>query len=268
MISYAQNDVVEISKGDSPLILGMPHTGTYVPPALFEQLNETGKKLADTDWHIHDLYDGLVDNVTSVRALFHRYVIDPNRDPGGQSLYPGQNTTELCPTTDFDDNPIYVAGKSPSPKEIEDRKTKFHQSYHGALKTEIDRVKSQHGFAILYDCHSIRSRIPHLFEGQLPDFNIGTFDGKSCDDVVAQTVLKQCQKANEYTHILNGRFKGGWTTRHYGTPDNDVHAVQMELTQSSYMLEEDPWTYLPQRAAQIRPYLQSILNSLSALNLS
>jgi formiminoglutamase len=263
MNSDTEIKVVEIVQGDSPLVLGIPHTGTYVPTEIFNRLNDTGKHLADTDWHVHRLYDGLGDNVTSVRALFHRYVIDANRDPSGMSLYPGQNTTGLCPTIDFDDNDIYQKGQDPKAEEIEERRLNFHQKYHDALAAEIERVKANHGFAILYDCHSIRSHIPHLFDGKLPDFNIGTFNGKSCSDIIAKTVEKICADAPEYTHVLNGRFKGGWTTRHYGEPKNNVHALQMELAQSTYMEEDAPWTYLPDVADKIRPHLQAILCALS-----
>ena len=163
MISDTKSEGIEIVRGDSPLILGMPHTGTYVPHDIFNRLNETGQRLADTDWHVHQLYEGLVDDVTSVRALFHRYVIDANRDPSGESLYPGQNTTGLCPITDFDDNALYQDSQEPTPGEIEERRLQFHQKYHQSLSDEIERVKDLHGFAILYDCHSIRSHIPHLF---------------------------------------------------------------------------------------------------------
>lgn len=267
MISDTHSEVIEIIRGDSPLILGLPHTGTFVPPEIFKRLNDTGKKLADTDWHVHQLYEGLLDNVTSVRALFHRYVIDANRDPSGKSLYPGQNTTDLCPTTDFDNIDIYRAGQIPSSEEIEERRKKFHLVYHNALSAEIERTIIKHGFAILYDCHSIRSHIPNLFAGKLPDFNIGTFDGQSCASIVAETVIGECAKAKNYSHVLNGRFKGGWTTRHYGNPDLAVHAIQMELTQSSYMLETDPWSYLPRKAEKIRPHLRSILRALSIMDL-
>lgn len=263
MNSDTEKKVVEIVQGGSPLVLGIPHTGTYVPAEIFNRLNETGKRLTDTDWHVHRLYEGLADNVSSVRALFHRYVIDANRDPSGASLYPGQNTTGLCPTTDFDDNDIYQKGQEPDAGEIETRWVDFHQPYHQALADEIERVKAQHGFAILYDCHSIRSHIPHLFDGKLPDFNIGTFNGMSCSDIIANTVEEICAAAPEYTHVLNGRFKGGWTTRNYGDPENNVHAIQMELAQSTYMQEIEPWTYLPDIADEIRPYLQEILRALS-----
>jgi formiminoglutamase len=168
---------LEISRGNSPLLLGLPHTGTELPDDVADKLNERGRALADTDWHIHTLYDGLVEDVTTIRTRIHRYVIDTNRDPAGASLYPGQNTTSLCPTTDFDGMPIYVEGATPDQAEIERRRVAFHAPYHAALEAEMARIASLHGFAILYDCHSIRSHIPFLFDGTLPDFNIGTKHG-------------------------------------------------------------------------------------------
>jgi N-formylglutamate amidohydrolase len=172
--------VFEVRQGTSPVILGLPHTGTDVPEDIWARLNDNGRILADTDWHIHKLYDGLLDNVTTVRATFHRYCIDANRDPAGVSLYPGQNTTTLIPDTDFDGLAIWKDGEAPTEADIPDRIARFHKPYHDALAAEIERVKAIHGVAILYDCHSIRSHIPFLFEGKLPDFNIGTDLGKTC----------------------------------------------------------------------------------------
>ncbi|PZR65479.1 MAG: N-formylglutamate deformylase, partial [Stutzerimonas stutzeri] len=172
--------VFEVTQGNSPVILGFPHTGTEVPADLWDRLNDNGRILADTDWHIHELYSGLLADVTTVRATFHRYVIDANRDPEGLSLYPGQNTTGLVPETDFDGKAIWRQGEAPDEAETARRIEAFHAPYHAALAAEIERVKAIHGVAILYDCHSIRSRIPFLFEGILPDFNIGTDMGRTC----------------------------------------------------------------------------------------
>lgn len=166
--------VFDIREGSSPVILGLPHTGTEVPAEIWQRLNDNGRILADTDWHIHDLYADLIPDATTVRANFHRYVIDANRDPQGVSLYPGQNTTGLVPDTDFDGKPIWNEGQEPGQDDIAARLETFHAPYHAALAAEIERVKAIHGIAILYDCHSIRSHIPFLFEGKLPDFNIGT----------------------------------------------------------------------------------------------
>jgi N-formylglutamate deformylase len=254
---------LEIHQGDSPVVLGLPHTGTEVPDECMARLNETGRAIADTDWHIHDLYAGLLNRATTVRTTVHRYVVDVNRDPDGQSLYPGQNTTGLCPLTDFDGNAIYREEHEPDAAEIAARRASYHIPYHAALRAELDRVRAVHGFVVLYDCHSIRSRIPYLFDGTLPDFNIGTNSGASCDPGIAQAVANICGSAIGYTSIMNGRFKGGWTTRHYGRPSDGTHAIQMELTQSAYMQECPPWAYSVEKADRLRPHLKTILETLS-----
>ncbi|MFS2154244.1 N-formylglutamate deformylase [Rhizobium sp. Rhizsp42] len=250
----------ETRQGTSPIILGFPHTGTDVPPAIWDRLNDNGKLLADTDWHIHNLYDGLLDGVTTVRATFHRYVIDANRDPSGTSLYPGQNTTGLVPDTDFDGLSIWKEGAAPNEVDITERLRDFHAPYHAALAAEIERVKAIHGVAILYDCHSIRSHIPFLFEGKLPDFNIGTDMGKTCAVEFERVTAEIAGYAAGYTSIVNGRFKGGWTTRHYGQPANCVHAIQMELAQSAYLeTEQVPFAYDEEKATALRTHLKTIL---------
>lgn len=258
---------VEITQGDGPVILGMPHTGTHVPEDISARLNETGRALADTDWHIDRLYDGLLADATVVRATFHRYVIDANRDPSGASLYPGMNTTGLVPLTDFTGEPIWQV--PPTQGEVEKRRLAFHAPYHAALAAEIGRVKARHGVAILYDCHSIRSEIPFLFSGILPDFNIGTNGGQTCAARIEQAVVELCAAATGYTSILNGRFKGGWTTRHYGEPSNGVHAIQMELTQKTHLgVEAAPFAFDQAKAARIRSHLRAILAAIRELALS
>lgn len=253
---------MDIVRGDSPVILAMPHTGLQVPDAVLARLNETGRALADTDWNIDRLYDGLLPGATVVRALFHRYVIDANRDPSGASLYPWQNTTGLCPLTDFDGAALYRDGQAPDEAEMERRRAAFHVPYHAALAAEVERVRARHGVAVLYDCHSIRSRIPYLFAGTLPDFNIGTNDATSCAATIESTVGEICKSASGYTTVHNGRFKGGWTTRHYGHPEANVHAIQMELAQSIYMDEDAPWTYRPERAGRVRAVLARVVAAL------
>lgn len=258
--------VFELHQGTSPVILAFPHTGTDVPAEMWERLNDNGRILADTDWHIERLYDGLLPDVTTVRATFHRYVIDANRDPAGVSLYPGQNTTGLVPETDFDGKPIWKDGEAPTEADIAHRLANFHAPYHAAIAAEIERVKAIHGVAILYDCHSIRSLIPFLFEGRLPDFNIGTDMGRTCAKAIETATFEACAKAEGYTSILNGRFKGGWTTRHYGRPETGVHAIQMELAQASHLSTEvPPFAYDEEKAARLRPHLKDILQRIEAL---
>jgi formiminoglutamase len=255
---------VEVRQGDGPVILGLPHTGTWLPEEIRARLNDRGRLLADTDWHIDRLYHGLLPGATTVRATFHRYVIDANRAPDDASLYPGQNTTGLVPLTDFDGLAIW--DEAPDAAEIAERTARFHAPYHTALAAEVARVRARHGVAILYDCHSIRSRIPFLFDGTLPDFNIGTNDGTTCDPRVEAVALAVVRAATGHTYVANGRFKGGWTTRHYGRPETGVHAIQMELAQSTHLAAEAlPFAYDEAKADALRETLREILRALAAL---
>lgn len=257
---------VEVTYGDSPIILGQPHVGTWVPDALASRLNANGRALADTDWHITRLYDGLLPGATVVRSNVHRYVIDANRDPAGVSLYPGQNTTALCPTTDFDGQPIWAEGQEPDEAEILARRDAYHAPYHQALAEAVHRAHARHGVAILYDCHSIRSEIPFLFEGLLPVFSIGTNNGETCSKKIEALTEAHCAAAQNYDSVLNGRFKGGWTTRHYGRPAEGFHAIQMELAQRAYLADEQaPWAFSSDKAAALRPVLGAILSDLDQL---
>ncbi|MBN9038989.1 MAG: N-formylglutamate deformylase [Rhizobiales bacterium] len=252
---------VHVSRGASPVILAFPHVGTDVPADILSRLNDEGRKLRDTDWHVDRLYADLLPGATTVRATFHRYVIDANRDPSGQSLYPGQNTTGLVPLSDFDDQPIW--SEAPDAAEIARRVDMFHRPYHRALAAEIERVKALRGVAILYDCHSIRSECPFLFDGRLPDFNIGTDNGRTCAPEIERAVADLCGNAAGYTSVLNGRFRGGWTTRHYGRPGRGVHAIQMELAQATHLATEDlPFAYDEAKAARLRAHLGTILERL------
>lgn len=265
---------VHVKTGNSPIILAMPHTGTYVPKNITAKLNANGRKLTDTDWHVDRLYRGLLPGATIVRANFHRYVIDANRDPSGVSLYPGQNTTGLCPTTDFDGRGIYKKEQEPDAGEIERRRLKYHSPYHQAIENEVKRLRRQHKNVVLYDCHSIRSHVPYLFAGALPDFNIGTNEGVTCDPKLEKLVADICANAQSYTSVSNGRFKGGWTTRYYGNPKAGVHAVQMELAQCIYLNEMPSlserlqWTYQPKKARAARRVLRDILQAIESFALN
>lgn len=252
---------VTVIRGSGPIVLGQPHSGTYVPDEIWRHLNELGRGLQDTDWHVPQLYDGLLDGATIVRANFNRYVIDANRDPSGTSLYPGQNTTELVPTSTFDGVDIWH--DRPSDADISDRLERFHSPYHKALTAEIARVKAEHGCAVLYDCHSIRSKIPRLFDDQLPDLNIGDNCGVTCSRALTAAIDSECAKQSAYSHVTNGRFIGGWTTRHYGNPKNGIHAVQMELAQRQYLAcEKPPFNYDERKAEPLRDILRNILEKI------
>ena len=227
---------VEVRHGTSPVILGLPHTGTDVPADIWERLNDNGRLLADTDWHIHTLYDGLLPDATTVRATFHRYVIDANRDPSGaEPLSRPEHHRARCRSPISTTSRSGRTAQEPDEADIAARLAAFHAPYHAALAAEIERVKAEHGVAILYDCHSIRSVMPFLFEGTLPDFNIGTNDGKTCAPAI-ETATRRCLRGRDgLHHVVNGRFKGGWTTRHYGRPGDGVHAIQMELAQATHL---------------------------------
>lgn len=250
-------------EGDSPVVLGMPHGGGFVPDDIHARLNDVGQRLTDTDWHIDRLYDGLLPGATVVKANFHRYVIDANRDPGGASLYPGQNTTGLVPETDFDGRPLWL--EPPDAAGIEQRRLAFHAPYHAAIEEQVARLRARHKAVVFFDCHSIRSHIPFLFEGELPVFNIGTNNGATCAPAIEAVARAVVAGAAGYSHVVNGRFKGGWSTRHYGRPHEGVHAIQLELAQRAYMAEATPWTYDPAKAERLRPHLADMLHRLAGV---
>jgi len=230
---------LEIHRGTAPLVVSFPHTGTDIPAGIGAGFAYPWLARRDADWWIDQLYAFAADlGATTVRTTISRSAIDVNRDPSGASLYPGQATTELCPTTTFDGEPLYREGQEPDGEEVTRRRALWFDPYHQALAAELDRLRSTHPNVVLYDAHSIRSRIPRLFEGELPQFNIGTFSGASCDRALAEAVEAECA-ASGLSHVLNGRFKGGWTTRHYGRPVDGVHAIQMELAMRGYMAEPE-----------------------------
>jgi N-formylglutamate deformylase len=229
MIEESSAPWLTVRRGSVPLLLCMPHTGTSIPPAIEAQLASPWLARKDTDWWIERLYEFAADlDASIVRTGVARSVIDPNRDPSGASLYPGQATTELCPTTTFDGEPLYRAGCAPAAEEIAARRREYFEPYHQAIQEEIERLRRLHPELVLYDCHSIRSAVPRLFAGTLPNFNIGSFSGASCAASLTQRIERLCDGTG-FSRVTNGRFKGGYTTRHYGRPQDGVHAVQMEL---------------------------------------
>lgn len=232
-----QPEWLTVERRNAPLILSLPHTGTLIPPEIEAQLVSPWLARKDTDWWIDQLYGFAGDlGATVVHTAISRTVIDVNRDPSGISLYPGQATTELCPSTSFDGERLYLIGLEPDSDEVARRRQLFFEPYHDALASEIVRLRAQHPRIMLYDAHSIRSRIPRLFEGDLPQFNIGTNSGAACDPALTARVEAICD-ASGLLRVSNGRFKGGHITRHHGRPDAGVHAVQMELACRGYMLE-------------------------------
>jgi N-formylglutamate deformylase len=249
--------------GSGPLLVSMPHVGMHIPDDIANRMTPLALTVSDTDWHIDRLYDFLDDLGASVVAATHsRYVVDLNRAPDGASLYPGQATTGLCPTGTFDDEPLYNGGQEPDEAEIERRVARYWKPYHNRLGAELQRLKAANGYALLWDAHSIRSIVPRLFEGQLPDLNIGTADGASCAPELALRVMATAESAQAYGAVLNGRFKGGYITRHYGQPGESVHAIQLEQSQRTYMEESPPFAFREDLAAGIRPVIKSLLEAI------
>ena len=226
-----------VQRGSAPLVLSIPHAGVDVPDEIEGRLVSSWLARKDTDWWIDRLY-GLAapTDATFVRTAISRTVIDVNRDPSGASLYPGRATTELCPSTTFDGEPLYLDGLKPNVGEIERRAALWFKPYHEALAGELERLLAVHQRIVLYDCHAIRSRIPRLFEGVLPHFNLGTYSGASCAPELTAAVETACD-ATSLGRVTNGRFAGGWITRHYGRPQAGVHAIQMELACRGYLAE-------------------------------
>jgi formiminoglutamase len=260
-------DWLEITQGTAPLIVSIPHAGTEIPEPYQPALRSLWLARKDADWWMPQLYEFAEDlGATIIRTHISRTIIDVNRDPSGASLYPGQATTGLCPTTTFDGEPLYHEGSEPD--DIAARRETYFTPYHEAITTEIARLKTLHKSIVLYDCHSIRSQISRLFPGILPNFNIGTNDGKSCDPAITEKAANLCAGAKDFSHIVNGRFKGGWITRHHGNPAQGVHAIQMELACRGYMHEPEspdetnwPTPYDAAYAAPIQKILKSILES-------
>ncbi len=252
----------QLHRGSGPLLVSIPHMGTDIPARLRGGYTERALGLEDTDWHLDRLYafaHGLGASV--LQAEISRYVIDLNRPPDDTPMYPGASNTELCPTRFFTGEPLYRAGVALSAQERLDRRAAYWQPYHDALRGEIERIRATHGYALLWDAHSIRAEIPWLFEGRLPDLNIGTADGASADPAITDAVAAAAARHPSVTHVVNGRFKGGYITRQYGRPAQHLHAVQLEMGQHLYMRDAPPWDYDEGRAAAIEPVVRAMVEA-------
>jgi N-formylglutamate deformylase len=249
----------QYQKGDSPLIVSMPHIGLEIPDDIKSKMTDVGKEMIDTDWYIDRLYDFLKDmDVTIIGAKYSRYVVDLNRGLAGKSLYPGQNETTLCPTHTFDDEPLYEDGFTP---DIATRAEAYWRPYHDQIKADIARLKEKHGYVRLWDAHSIKSHVPHLFDGKLPDLNLGTGNGISADHALVEKLDNIINQSN-YSRALNGRFKGGYITRNYGDPTNKIDAIQLEISQITYMDEAPHIKFQEPRANNLRKVLKSLIENL------
>jgi len=249
-------------EGTGPLVIAAPHVGTHLPPDITAQLNTTGRAVNETDFHVHRLYDfarGM--GASTLFATHSRYVVDLNRDPAGSHLYPGKFETPMCPTTDFDRHPIYD-GEGPDDAEIERRRILYWQPYHDRLRRLLDTARERHGYALLIDAHSIRPAIPDLFEGRLPDLNFGLNDGHSASPALADVIEKWSAAQSANTTVIDGRFKGGFTTRHYGQPDQGIHAIQIEIVQDCYLNMATPHLYDAALAAPLSHRLSTLVEAL------
>jgi N-formylglutamate deformylase len=250
--------------GDTPLLIDVPHAGTYIPPALRAGMTPLAQNVPDADWHVHLLYGFAVEQGASLMAATHaRYVVDLNRDPQGAALYPGADNSELVPLLSFDREPLYAAAV-PDADEVARRTAQYWAPYHAHLQQRLEATRARHGHAILLDAHSIRSQLPRFFDGRLPDLNLGTAAGQSCVPDLADAAFATLKNAPGFSAVRDGRFKGGYITRHYGRPQDGVHALQLEIAQASYMDEHAPWPWNPQRAQPLQQVLRRLVDVLLA----
>jgi len=254
-----------LHRGSAPLLVSLPHVGTLIPDRLKPRLVDRALAAEDADWHLDRLYAFARDLGASLIVPRHsRYVIDLNRPPENTPMYAGANNTELCPTRFFSGEPLYREGQVPTDAEVRQRLDGYWRPYHEALAGELARLKARHGHTVLWDGHSIRSELPWLFEGRLPDLNLGTAAGGSCASGLRAALMQVLAAQDRYTHVADGRFKGGYITRHYGRPGAGVHAVQLEMCWSTYMDERPPYEIDPRRAAQLEPLLRVLLQAALA----
>jgi N-formylglutamate deformylase len=257
--------VFTLHRGGMPLLVSLPHVGSAIPEDQRTRYVERALAVEDTDWHLDQLYSFVRELGASLIVPRHsRYVIDLNRPPEDAPMYAGVNNTELCPTRFFTGDPLYRDGMAPDAREISRRRETFWRPYHDALDEELARLKAAHGFAILFDGHSIKSELPWLFEGRLPDLNLGTVDGASCAPSLRSALVKVLEAQTAFTQVVDGRFKGGYITRQRGRPREGIHAVQLEMCWSSYMAEQPPFQVDPGRAATLLPVLQALVRAMLA----
>ena len=253
--------VFTLHRGMVPLLVSLPHDGTDVPGSIKQRLTPEARKVPDTDWWVSRLYAFAVELGASVLVpRYSRYVVDLNRPPDDMSLYPGQNTTGLCPIVRFSGDPVYLDGAAPDAAEVASRVDTYWRPYHDALQVELARLRERHGRAVLWEGHSIRGEVPFLFEGSLPDFNLGTAGGASCRPGLQQRLEAVLQAQAGYTHVANGRFRGGYITRHYADPGNGIDAVQLELAQRTYM-DEQRIEWDDEKAQRLQHVLQALLEA-------
>lgn len=255
--------IFQLHQGSTPLLISMPHVGTEIPLDQQPRYRPRALQVEDTDWHLEPLYGfARALGAGTIVPRYSRFLIDLNRAPDDAPMYPGANNTGLCPTRLFSGEPIYRDGQDPDAAEIARRRQAYWQPYHDALAAELARLKALHGHAVLFDAHSIKSRLPWLFDGKLPDLNLGTASGAACDSTLRQQLAAVLQSQSEFTVAIDGRFKGGHITRHYGRPGEHIHAVQLEQCWSSYMREAPPYAWDAAHAARVQPLLRRLLQTM------
>jgi N-formylglutamate deformylase len=256
------NDIFQVHQGTSPLLISLPHDGSAIPEALQERMQPEARSAPDTDWHVSRLYDFAKSmNATILQPKYSRYVIDLNRPPNDVSLYPGQNTTGLCPIRQFSGEPVYLEGHWPSEREIHSRIEHYWRPYHHALKIQVARLHFQHGRVLLWEGHSIKSKVPFLFDGILPDFNIGTVEGTSCKPETQKAIEKILSQQTRFTSVSNGRFKGGYITREYCDLAKNIETVQLELSQATYM-DEGSLQYDADKAGHVQALIRKFFDAV------
>jgi N-formylglutamate amidohydrolase len=257
------SEIFRFAPGTTPLLISFPHVGTVIPDALARRLTPAALALPDTDWHVDRLYDfAPALGAGMLVAVQSRYVVDLNRDPAGDPLYPGAENSELVPLTTFAREPIYRAGEAPGADEVAERVARSFAPYHRALAEELERLKQRFGFAVLWDAHSIASRVPRFFDGRLPDLNLGSARGTSAAPDLVRRVLAVLEAAPPFSAVLDGRFTGGYITRHFGRPTQNIHALQLEMAEIAYMNESPPYPYEETRAAPLKRVLEQAVRAI------
>ena len=258
-------EIFTLYRGHAPLLVSVPHAGQLIAPHLRGRLVERALEVEDTDWHLEQIYAFVRELGASLIVPQHsRYVIDLNRPPENTPMYSGVNNTELCPTRFFTGEPLYAQAQEPDPVEVEQRRARYWQPYHNALGDELARVKAQHGHVVLFDGHSIKGVLPWLFDGQLPDLNLGTVSGTSCAPSLSQSLVDVLAAQSQFTWVADGRFKGGYITRRYGAPAQGIHTVQLEKCWGTYMADVPPYLADSQRVAKLTPVLRALVQVMLA----
>jgi len=258
------SDIFQFSPGTTPVLISIPHAGTRIPPAIAARMTREALALPDTDWHVEKLYDFAAElGAGLIAADYSRYVVDLNRDPSGKPLYPGADNSEFVPLATFALQPIYKPGEEPDHREITDRRTAYWQPYHDRLTAELSRLKAEFGIAVLWDGHSILSHVPRFFEGRLPDLNLGSAKGASASPDLVDQAMGILGKAEGFSSILNGRFTGGYITRHYGRPTENIHALQLEMAEAAYLDESCPSAYDTAHAAKLKNLLRRTIEAVT-----